>query len=415
MLLANLRARYDAYPSALQALGAWEEMDPDTRRLICHWHVQLSDPLYRAFTGSFLVARQSGSRPTLTHDLTVDWVGEQSSGRWNMATRIQFASKLLTSAHGAGLIVSNRDPRPLVFPRVSEPALTYLMYLLRGVQFEGTLLENPYLTSVGLQGGNLEDRLRGLSALRFRRQGDLIDFGWGFGGLEEWASSLSLPSRAGRRDAMSSNMPLFDRTPLQEAFSALRNDLIHEDGPRISTMRNYRFAIVQYSPRDEFDLRSEVRKLSTELVANGWVVFSINLHKLLLDRVRAQGDEWVRRVIEMERMTAQVAPERGLNYLKSKLTPLIEGPDGIAADCSRVFCDYADRNPNLVDRTLALIGRAGAIYPFFRTSALLRHLDGRTRNVPVVLLYPGERRQETGLSFMGILNPDNDYRPRIYP
>jgi Domain of unknown function (DUF1788) len=214
---------------------------------------------------------------------------------------------------------------------------------------------------------------------------------------------------------MSGNVPLFDRTPLQEAFAALRGDLIEADGPRISTMRNYRFAIVQYSPRDEFDLRAEVRKLSTELVANGWVVFSISLHKLLLDRVRAQGDEWIHRVIEMERKTARVAPERGLNYLKNKLTPLIEGPDGIAADCSRVICEYADQHPDLVDRTLALIGRAGAIYPFFRTSALLRHLDGRTRNVPVVLLYPGERRQETGLSFMGILNPENDYRPRIYP
>jgi hypothetical protein len=214
---------------------------------------------------------------------------------------------------------------------------------------------------------------------------------------------------------MSGSMPLFDHTPLQEAFAALRSDLIQEDGPRISTMRNYRFAIVQYSPRDEFDLRSEVRKLSTDLVANGWVVFSINLHKLLLDRVRAEGDEWVCRVIETEKKTAKIASERGLGYLKSKLTPLIEGPDGIAADCSRVICEYADRNPELVDRTLALIGRAGAIYPFFRTSALLRHLDGRTRNVPVVLLYPGERRQATGLSFMGILNPDNDYRPRIYP
>lgn len=212
-----------------------------------------------------------------------------------------------------------------------------------------------------------------------------------------------------------SSTPLLDRTPLQEGFSALRRDLIHEDGPRISTMRNYRFAIVQYAPREEFELRAEVRKLSTELIANGWVVFSINLQKLLLDRVRAEGEEWVSRVIEMERKTAGVSPERGLNYLKNKLTPLIEGPDGIAADCSRVICEYADRNPELVDRTLALIGRAGGIYPFFRTSALLRHLDGRTRNVPVVLLYPGERRGTTGLSFMGMLNSDNDYRPRIYP
>lgn len=212
-----------------------------------------------------------------------------------------------------------------------------------------------------------------------------------------------------------SGTPLFDRTPLQGAFSALRRDLIHEDGPRISTMRNYRFAIVQYDPEKEFDLRGEVRKLSSDLVANGWVVFSINLQKLLLDRVRSYGEEWVRRVIEMEKRTASLAPERGLNYLKTKLTPLIEGPEGIAADCGRVIGEYADRNPELLDRTLAIIGRAGAIYPFFRTSALLRHLDGRTRNVPVVLLYPGERQGPTGLSFMGMLDPDNDYRPRIYP
>jgi hypothetical protein len=196
VLLANFRARYDACPSALRALEAWPEMDPDTRRLICHWHVQLSDPLYRAFTGSFLVARHAGHRPTVTHDLVVTWVGEQSCGRWNMATRIQFASKLLSSAHGAGLIGSTRDPRPLAFPRVSGPALTYLMYLLRSVRFDGTLLENPYVASVGLEGLNLEDRLRALPALRFRRQADLLDFGWVFAGLEEWVSSLSMSGRA---------------------------------------------------------------------------------------------------------------------------------------------------------------------------------------------------------------------------
>ncbi len=210
-------------------------------------------------------------------------------------------------------------------------------------------------------------------------------------------------------------LPLFHRTPLQEAFGALRRDLIHEDGPRISTMRNYRFAIVQYEPGDEFRLRSEVQQLTTDLVANGWVVVSISLQKLLLDRIRAQGDDWMSRVEEMERRMAAVATERGLNYLKSKLAPLIEGQTGIAADCARVIREHADRNPDAVDRTLALIGRAGALYPFFRSSALLRHLDGQTRHVPVVLLYPGERRGHTGLSFMGALEPDNDYRPRIYP
>ena len=202
---------------------------------------------------------------------------------------------------------------------------------------------------------------------------------------------------------------------LHETFADLRKDLMHEDGPRISTMRNYRFAIVQYKPTDEFRLRAEVQRLSSDLVAHGWVVLSISLQRLLLDRVRAQGDEWVQRVIEMERRVGKAAPERGLNYLKTKLAPLIEGPEGVAADCSRIILEHAESNPDQVDRTLALVGRAGALYPFFRSSALLKHLDGRTGNVPVVLLYPGGRRPPNGLSFMEMLDPDTDYRPRIYP
>ena len=210
--------------------------------------------------------------------------------------------------------------------------------------------------------------------------------------------------------------PLFQQTQLSEAFASLRRDLIHEDGPRISTMRNYRFAIVQYPPADEYKLRVEVQRLSDELVSSGWMVLSISLQSLLLERVRAQGEDWVERVTQMEQRMAEITPERGLNYLKSKLIPLIEGPKGIAADCSRLIGEYArQRQPEELERTLALIGRAGALYPFFRSSALLRHLDGKTSNVPVVLLYPGERRGPTGLSFMGMLEPDNDYRPRIYP
>lgn len=209
--------------------------------------------------------------------------------------------------------------------------------------------------------------------------------------------------------------PLFHRSPLHQALAALRDDLIHEDGPRISTMRNYRFAIVPYDPKDEFALRAGVQKLSSDLVAHGWVVLSISLQKLLLDRVRALGQEQIDWVIESEREFAGYDPQRGLNYIKDELAPLIEGPEGLAADCARVIGDHLTQWPDRADRTLALIGRAGALYPFFRSSALLRHLDGRTGNVPVVLLYPGERRGPTGLSFMGVHAPDNDYRPRIYP
>lgn len=204
---------------------------------------------------------------------------------------------------------------------------------------------------------------------------------------------------------------------LKEAFAALRRDLIHDEGPKISTMRNYRFAIVQYDPSQEFALRREVRGLSEDLQQGGWRIISLSLQSLFLARLKAQGDDWVTRLVEMEKRLSAADRGRGLNFLKTKIAPLIEGPDGIAADCARVIDEHAERFPADVDRTLALIGRAGALYPFFRSSALLRHLDGRPRRhqVPVVLLYPGLRRGPTALSFMGLLDPEADYRPRIYP
>ena len=213
---------------------------------------------------------------------------------------------------------------------------------------------------------------------------------------------------------MTGTLPLFG--PAHEAISALRRDLVDpEDGPCISTMRNYRFAIVQYSPEHEYAIRAEVQRLVSELEAKGWFVLTIDLQNLLLDRIRSQPGAWCEKVIAMETRMAERQLDRGLNYLKSKLLPLVEGPEGLAGDCRRLIQDFVQAHPDKADQTLVLIGRAGGLYPFFRSSALLRHLDGQTGNVPVVLLYPGSKQGPTSLSFMGVLNPDSDYRPRIYP
>jgi hypothetical protein len=134
----------------------------------------------------------------------------------------------------------------------------------------------------------------------------------------------------------------------------------------------------------------------------------------LLNRLRAHGDNFVDALIQREKAISKRDPARAFNYLAQKITAEIEGPQGIAADVVREIQTFVANNPDKAERTLALVGRAGALYPFFRNSALLKHLDGRTGGVPVVLLYPGERRGENGLSFMGLLNPDSDYRPRVY-
>lgn len=198
VLLTNFRARFDAYPTALAVLQRWPDMDLACRRAICHWHLQLSDPLYRSFTGTYLLERREHSGQ-VRRDAVVAWVGEQGPGRWTMATRIQFASKLLTAAHTAGLVVGIRDPRPLAFPPIPDGALTYLLYLLRDVQFTGTLLSNPYLASIGLVGPDLDARLRALDALSFRRQGALTELEWAYSDLAAWAAARhpAAPAHAG--------------------------------------------------------------------------------------------------------------------------------------------------------------------------------------------------------------------------
>ncbi len=196
VLLANMRARFSSFPSALHALHAWPHMEPDTRRVICHWHLQLADPLYRGFTGTWLVSRRGRLRREVTRELVIAWVTEHGAAHWTLASRVQFASKLLSAAYSAGLVSSNRDPRPLSLPRVPDLALAYFLYVLRETEFTGTLLDNPYFRSVGLEGGVLEDRLRALpSALDFRRHGDLIDFGWRHADLTAWAAATLTPSR----------------------------------------------------------------------------------------------------------------------------------------------------------------------------------------------------------------------------
>ena len=190
-LLANFAARYDACPDALSVLRRWRSMDLPTRQVLCHFHLQLTDPLYRQFTGTFLVERRSGPEPRLDRDIVLRWVQREYPGRWGAATCIQFASKLLSAASEAGLVSPHRDPRTLLVPKVTDAALTYLMYLLRSLRFSGTLTVNPYLASVGLSEGFVDQRLRVLPGLRFRRMGDLTEFDWDFPSLLAFGESLS--------------------------------------------------------------------------------------------------------------------------------------------------------------------------------------------------------------------------------
>src|SRR5262245_19593661 len=87
-LLANFAARYEAYPQALAVLRRWPGMEPQVRKLICHWHLQLADPVYRRFTGRFLVERREGAEKAVDRDVVLRWVTRTYPDRWGAATCI---------------------------------------------------------------------------------------------------------------------------------------------------------------------------------------------------------------------------------------------------------------------------------------------------------------------------------------
>lgn len=189
VLLANLKTRFAAFPEAQWVLHRWPEMTPTVRQLIVHWHVQLADPLYRTFTAEFLGERRGRLEPTVTRAAVTRWVAGQGPSRWTHPSHVQFASKLLSSAYAAGLVTATRDPRPLAVPRVELVALEYLLYLLRGVRFEGTLTDNPYLRSVGIGPNALPTELRRSEAIDVRTLGGVVELNWRHPSLRAWAEA----------------------------------------------------------------------------------------------------------------------------------------------------------------------------------------------------------------------------------
>lgn len=189
VLVSNMQARFDAFPEAFDVLRRWRTMAPETRTAICHWHLELADPLYRAFSGDFLVGRHEALRPEIHPNTVIAWVSDQCPGRWTIPSRQKLATRLLSVARSAGLVTGRRDTRLLTFPRISDEALAYILHLLRGIPFKGSLIQNPYLRSVGLEGSVLESRLATLPSLRYRRTGDVIEFGWRYQNLAAWAES----------------------------------------------------------------------------------------------------------------------------------------------------------------------------------------------------------------------------------
>jgi hypothetical protein len=170
--------------------------------------------------------------------------------------------------------------------------------------------------------------------------------------------------------------------------------------PQISAYHDMPYAIFRYPPEDEFAVRKEVTLLRTRLEQLGRRVTTVSLAECMTAALKAQ---------ELH-PTALAELERSMG-----LPLTIETIHGVLSEYQPLENLVAERIPHDADplHDIAFIVRAGALFPVYRTSSLLEQLKGKVQ-VPAVLFYPGELDGAAGLRFMGVLDPEHNYRPKIF-
>jgi hypothetical protein len=160
------------------------------------------------------------------------------------------------------------------------------------------------------------------------------------------------------------------------------------------------YAIFRYPPDDEFAVRGAITMLRTRLEQAGKRVTVISLATCLETAMQREGMTR-KRVERAEKMTGTDKMIDTIHAVLSNRQPL----DDLVAEHLP-----PDVNP-IVD--VIFITRAGALFPFYRTSALLEQLKGKME-VPAVLFYPGVLDGAAGLRFMSVLDAEHNYRPKIF-
>ena len=192
---------------------------------------------------------------------------------------------------------------------------------------------------------------------------------------------------------------------LEDAMLArLTNDLepilsLPDPRTRLSSYHDMPYALFRYDAEEEFELRRQVTLLETRLSQEGKRIKRISLAECLDEAMRSQRPlrEW----FAAERDHGVETVVETVHAVLSEDAPLVE----------LVATKLPKGADPLVD--VVFILRTGSLFPVYRTFSLLQQLKGRIE-VPAVLFYPGDLDGAAGLRFMGILDAEHNYRPKIF-
>lgn len=169
---------------------------------------------------------------------------------------------------------------------------------------------------------------------------------------------------------------------------------------RISAYHDMPYALFRYDPEEEFLLRQQVTLLETRLSQKGKRIRRISLAQCLDTSMRLQRP-----------LTAWFDVERELGTETTVDTVHAVLSEGDSSLVDLVASQLPAEGSPLHD--IVFILRTGALFPMYRTFSLLEQLKGRV-HVPTVLFYPGDLDGAAGLRFMGVLDAEHNYRPKIF-
>ena len=190
---------------------------------------------------------------------------------------------------------------------------------------------------------------------------------------------------------------------LKELIELLEGDLTAKP-MRIATSHDVPYAILRYSPTDEWVMRREIRLLKTRLEATGKNVILISLGELLWESI--QKSEGLDAVVELER-------DRGYVEAQNQLTTYLSDDD---------WCPLAQLIEERLDgcdpaNTVAFLVRVASMAPgIYDMSTLLGDMHVRKVHVPTILFYPGSLEGTTNLRFMDLKEREalGHYLVKIY-
>jgi len=163
------------------------------------------------------------------------------------------------------------------------------------------------------------------------------------------------------------------------------------------------YIVYVYSPKDEFRVRQDLFDLRSWLEARGITCFAVSLADLFWQALDESG--FADQIIQAEESNPR--DPRTLALVHTSITQILTGPPSLSDRVLGALTSAADCS-------VAFLYRAGALFPSYRTSAILEDLRERL-HIPVVLLYPGHLEGTYGLRFMGRCEPAHSYRAKIIP